>query len=257
MSVTESCRITAQQEISPGIFSMELQTETIASSARPGQFVLVYSRDRSRMLPRPISLCEIDRARGTLRLVYRVTGPGTGTEEFSKYHPGVSLRITGPLGNGFPVGLAAGKRVMLMGGGIGIPPMLETARALPGSTAVLGYRSDCFLKDDFGSCCSVYIATEDGSRGVKGNVLDVVRQENLDADMIFACGPRPMLRAVKEYAAEHGIACYLSLEEKMACGVGACLGCVCTSVEKDEHSQVNNKRVCRDGPVFPAEEVEL
>ena len=101
------------------------------------------------------------------------------------------------------------------------------------------------------------LATEDGSAGTKGNVLDAIRENGLQADVIMACGPTPMLRAIKAYAQEHGIECYLSLEEKMACGVGACLACVCKSKEVDRHSHVHNKRICKDGPVFKAEEVEL
>lgn len=94
------------------------------------------------------------------------------------------------------------------------------------------------------------MATEDGSVGTKGNVLDAIREQNLTADVIYACGPTPMLRAIKEYAAEKGIKCYISLEEKMACGIGACLACVCQSKDVDHHSNVHNKRICKDGPVF-------
>ena len=103
----------------------------------------------------------------------------------------------------------------------------------------------------------MYVATEDGSAGTRGNVLDAVREEKLTADVIFACGPTPMLRAVKQYAAENDIACWISLEERMACGIGACLACVCQSKEVDGHSNVHNKRICKDGPVFKASEVEL
>ena len=96
-----------------------------------------------------------------------------------------------------------------------------------------------------------------GSVGTKGNVMDAIRENGLKADMIYACGPTPMLRAIKQYAEEQGIECYISLEERMACGIGACLACVCRSKEKDAHSNVNNKRICKDGPVFLATEVEI
>ena len=96
-----------------------------------------------------------------------------------------------------------------------------------------------------------------GSVGTKGNVLDAVRENNITGDVIFACGPTPMLRAIKEYAVNNNIPCYVSLEEKMACGIGACLACVCQSKEKDHHSNVNNKRICKDGPVFLSTEVEI
>ena len=103
----------------------------------------------------------------------------------------------------------------------------------------------------------MYAATEDGSAGTKGNVIDAIRENGLDAEIIYACGPTPMLRALKAYAAEHGMECWFSLEEKMACGIGACLACVCKSKDIDEHSHVHYKRICKDGPVFAAEEVEL
>ena len=114
-----------------------------------------------------------------------------------------------------------------------------------------------FLKDEFEQFADVYVATEDGSAGTKGNVLDAVRENNLTADVIFACGPTPMLIAIKEYAVSNNIACFVSLEEKMACGIGACLACVCQSTDIDDHSKVKNKRVCKEGPVFNVKEVEL
>ena len=136
---------------------------------------------------------------------------------------------------------------------------LELAKALDcEKQAVLGYRDAAmFLKEEFEPYAAVYVATEDGSVGTKGNVMDAIRENGLEADVIFACGPTPMLRAIKAYALEHNIECYLSLEEKMACGIGACLACVCKSKDVDEHSHVHNKRICKDGPVFRAEEVEL
>ena len=122
---------------------------------------------------------------------------------------------------------------------------------------VLGYRDELFLNKEFEAYGDVYVATEDGSAGTKGNVMDAIRENGLKADMIYACGPTPMLRAIKQYAEEQGIECYISLEERMACGIGACLACVCKSKEKDAHSNVNNKRICKDGPVFLATEVEI
>ena len=123
---------------------------------------------------------------------------------------------------------------------------------------VLGYRDNqLFLKEEFEPYAGVYVATEDGSAGTKGNVLTVMEKEQLKADVIMACGPMPMLRAIKNYAGEKHIEAYISLEERMACGVGACLGCVCKTVHKDEHSHVNNARICTDGPVFDAREVEI
>lgn len=254
----ESCRIVSQECIGKDIYSMWLQTETIAENAKPGQFVSLYSRDGSKLLPRPISLCEIDRENKRIRIVYRVTGKGTGTEEFSKLHANIAIETMGPLGNGFPLEEAKGKKVFLMGGGIGIPPMLQTAKELDADkTMILGYRDELFLNEEFEAYGKVYVATEDGSAGTKGNVMDAIRENALEADVIFACGPTPMLRAIKAYAAEKGIPCWISMEERMACGIGACLACVCKSKEVDHHSHVHNKRICKDGPVFLSTEVEL
>ena len=250
----ENAVIISQEEIAPGIFSMWLKTEQIAQHAKAGQFISIYCEDGSRMLPRPISICEIDKNDGALHLVYRVAGKGT--QEFSEKNTGMELSVLGPLGNGFPL---KSKKAFLIGGGLGIPPILELAKQLDcEKKIVLGYRnSDMFLLDEFKKYGSVYIATEDGSYGSKGNVLDAIRENDLEADIIYACGPTPMLRALKEYAAEKQMECWISMEEKMACGIGACLACVCKSKEVDAHTNVHNKRVCKEGPVFRAEEVEL
>ena len=114
-----------------------------------------------------------------------------------------------------------------------------------------------FLKEEFEAVGQVFAATEDGSFGTKGNVLDAIREQGLKGDVIFACGPTPMLRALKAWAEREKIECWLSLEERMACGIGACLACVCQSKDVDSHSHVHNKRICKEGPVFRAEEVEL
>ena len=256
----EICTVVSQASIGAGIYSMWIQTDRIAADAKPGQFVSLYTNDKSKILPRPISLCEIDKENGRLHLVYRVTGQGTGTDEFSQMKAGDIIPVLGPLGNGFPVEKAEGKKVFLMGGGIGVPPILELAKQMKceKKQIIAGYR-DChtFLREEFEAAGTLYIATEDGSVGTKGNVMDAIRENALEADVIYACGPTPMLRAIKKYAEENGIECYISLEERMACGIGACLGCVCHSKDIDEHSNVRNKRICKDGPVFRAEEVEL
>ena len=246
-----------QKMIADGICSMWLDAKEVAVQAKPGQFISVYSNDKSRVLPRPISICEIDREKGTLRIVYRVVGKGT--EEFSKAEAGDSFEILGPLGNGFPIEEAKGKKVLMIGGGIGVPPMLQTAKEIEGEAIIVsGYRNqDLFLKEELESAGTLFIATEDGSVGTKGNVVDAIRENQIEADMMFACGPKPMLRALKNYALEKGIPCWISMEEKMACGVGACLACVCQSKDVDSHSHVHNKRICKDGPLFLSTEVEL
>lgn len=251
--------VASQEQLADGIFSMWIQTEA-AKTAKPGQFISMYTNDAAKLLPRPISICEIDAVNGRLRVVYRVTGEDTGTEEFSKLGAGDTIPVIGPLGNGFPLEEAEGKSVFLMGGGIGVPPILELAKQIrcEKTQIVVGYRDEqTFLKEQFEEHGKVYISTEDGSAGTKGNVMDAIREQGLKADIIYACGPTPMLRAIKAFAEENGITCYLSLEERMACGIGACLACVCQSKEKDHHSNVHNKRICKDGPVFLSTEVEI
>lgn len=251
--VRERARI-LKQEIAPDIYSLWIQTEQIAANAKAGQFLSLYCEDESRMLPRPISICEIDREKNALRMVYRIAGKGTA--EFSRKKAGDGLTVLGPLGNGFPL---KEKKAFLIGGGIGIPPILELAKQLDcEKQMILGYRdSRTFLLEEMKAQGPVYLATEDGSLGTKGNVLDAIAANGLDAEIIYACGPTPMLRALKVFAEERQMECYISMEEKMACGIGACLACVCRSTEVDGHTNVHNKRVCKEGPVFDAGEVEL
>ena len=255
----ENAVVISQEMLADGIFSMWLRTEA-SQAAVPGQFISMYTNDGSKLLPRPISICEIDKAEGALRVVYRVTGENTGTKQFSECKAGDTIPVIGPLGNGFPLEKAEGKKAFLMGGGIGVPPILELSKQLNAAEKqiVMGYRdANTFLKEQFEANGTVYVSTEDGSVGTKGNVMDAIRENGLTADIIYACGPTPMLRAIKNYAEENGIECYISLEERMACGIGACLACVCKSKEKDHHTNVHNKRICKDGPVFLSTEVEI
>ena len=253
MKYKESATVMEQEQIASEIYSLWIRTEQIAGEAKPGQFLGIYPGDRSTLLPRPISICETDREKGRLAVVYRVAGQGT--REFSRLQAGDTLEILGPLGNGFPI---KKKKAFLIGGGIGIPPMVQLARELNLEVQVIaGYRDEQFLTDELSENGTLYVATEDGSAGTKGNVMDAVREHGLTADIIYACGPKPMLRAVKAYAEEKGIPCWLSMEERMACGIGACLACICQSKEVDGHTHVQNKRVCKDGPVFLSTEVEL
>ncbi len=254
MKSRESAVVASQERLVADVYSLWLHTRSIAGTAKAGQFLALYSREKSRMLPRPISICAIDREAGTIRLVYRVVGEGT--REFSHLTEGEELTVLGPLGNGFPI--KKGRRPLLIGGGIGIPPMVALAQELGGKAQIIaGYQSERFLTEELRENGTLYLATEDGSAGTKGNVMDAIREGRLDADLIYACGPRPMLRAVKAYAEQKGIECYLSMEERMACGIGACLSCVCRSKDVDAHTHVHNKRVCKDGPVFLSTEVEL
>ena len=183
----ETAVVVSQEELAEGIFSMWLQTNA-AKEAKPGQFISMYTNDGSKLLPRPISICEIDKENGRLRMVYRVTGENTGTEQFSKMKAGDTIPVIGPLGNGFPLEEGTGKKAFLMGGGIGVPPILELAKQLEGEKQiVVGYRNaDTFLQKEFEQNGQVYISTEDGSVGTKGNVMDAIRENGLDAEIIYA-----------------------------------------------------------------------
>lgn len=258
-----SMLVTESSKLAEGIYSLTLQygPEDLPEEVRPGQFAGIFPADGSMLLMRPISICRYMKKERSLRFVYRAAGKGT--RSFTGLLPGDRADMLGILGNGYDTDLMAGKRVLLLGGGIGIPPMLELAEELSRQegtrvTAALGYRnSELFLKEEFEEFCSVLVATEDGSCGTKGNVLDAVRAAGISSDVICACGPMPMLRAVRAYADQAGARCFISLEERMACGVGACLGCVAPTVGKDAHSHVNNTRVCTEGPVFDAADIAL
>lgn len=249
--IKETAKVVRQQQIDEGIFDMELSFPKGAALAKPGQFIEMYCNDKSKLLPRPISICGINKEEGTLRVVYRVAGEGT--KEFSEMKEGDTLEVMGPLGNGFAL---KEEKAIIIGGGIGIPPMLELAKQLNvEKTVVLGYRTSTFLKDEFEAVCDVKVATEDGSQGTKGTVIDAIEKYGVEGKVIYACGPMPMLKALAVYAEEHGMEAQISLEERMACGIGACLGCICKTKEKGHHTNVNNTRICKDGPVFDAKEV--
>lgn len=260
----ETYSIHSINKLSADIIDMWVKADDIAKNAVPGQFVSIYCDDKSTLLPRPISICDTDSENGLLRLVFRIAGKGT--KEFSEKKAGDTLDIIGPLGNGYTASFESIKAmdnpsVTVMGGGIGIPPMLKTAKALNSAginvNIVLGYRDFLFLNDEFSKYGNVYLSTEDGSFGTKGNVIDCIRENDIKSDAILACGPLPMLRGIKSYAADNNIKTWISLEEKMACGIGACLACVCKSTDTDSHSMVKNKRICKDGPVFDAMEVDF
>lgn len=250
-------KVVSQERIGRDIFKLTIDAGHI--DAIPGQFINLFMDDQAHILPRPISVCDITDE--GIVLVYRVAG--IGTESFSRLSAGDEINALGPLGNGFPIeDISPNAHVLAVGGGIGIPPMLYLARQLKSLGiavgAVLGYRDEAFLEAEFSALdIDIYRSSDSGAVGIRGTVIDAMALNEKGCDMIFACGPLPMLKAIQSYAADNAIRAYVSLEERMACGIGACLGCVCKTVDIDEHSGVHNRRVCADGPVFDAREVSL
>ncbi len=250
-------KIISLNKISEDVFDMSLAAPELSCTPRPGQFINIYLNDPARLLPRPISICDYEN--GILRIVFRAVG--AGTHELSKMHVGDFLKIMGPLGNGFYD--MQENEAILFGGGIGIPPMLYLSKILSEShkkvTVLLGYRnSDTFLKKEFEKYGSVFVSTDDGSVGFHGNTVELFDSiYKASSACLYACGPIQMLRGIKNISVNLGLKAQISMEERMACGIGACLACVCKSTEKDAHSNVFNKRICKDGPVFFAEEIEI
>lgn len=248
------CNVRESVMLAPGVFSLWIDAPEIAESAVPGQFVSIYTKSEARLLPRPISICEINRGEKTMRFVYRVVGEGT--EEFSKLSSGDKIEVLGPLGNGFPI---PEKKAILIGGGIGIPPMLALAKACKERpTVVLGYRdATLFLKEEFDKVADVVVATDDRKRGNSRNGYRCHERKKSYGRCYLCLWSDANAPRSKGIRFGKRIETYVSMEERMACGIGACLGCVCQSTEVDSHSNVHNKRVCKDGPVFLSTEVEL
>jgi dihydroorotate dehydrogenase electron transfer subunit len=235
------------------IYSFTISCPEVAAAACPGQFV--HIRARGYTLRRPISICGIDKEKGTLRIVFEIRGEGTA--EIARLNKGDLIDMLAPLGHGFTVDPSYNK-VVLIGGGIGTPPMLPLAKAYGNKAiAISGFRnaSAVILQDDFRQTgAEAILCTDDGSAGIHGFVTQPLKElaEKGGIDAVYACGPMPMLKGVSAICKENGIFCQISLEERMACGIGACLGCACRTVRNDEEYFAH---VCKDGPVFNAEEV--
>lgn len=241
----EDAIIVSNIEIAKDIWKMELKTG-LAKLAKPGQFIEITVPGF--YLRRPISICEIKEE--SLVIIYKILGEGT--LKMTELQENEKLDIFGPLGHGFPI--EEQDSVLLVGGGVGVPPLYETAKQyLKQKTkvdVVLGFndQSQVFYKDEFEQLgCQVHIATMDGSAGTKGTVVDAIKENHIETDFISTCGPLPMLRALNETYTKG----YVSLEARMACGLGACMGCVVK--DKEGHSL----RVCKDGPVFEVGKVAL
>ena len=245
--------IVSRQEPIPGVFDYKIHCPELVAEASPGQFVHIRCGERS--LRRPISICALDRGTGELRLVFEVRGEGT--RELSHLAAGDRMDILGPLGHGFEL-LDPGARAVVVGGGIGTPPLLEGARHYgERCQAILGFRSvkNVILDQDFASACGTVVCTDDGSWGVRGTVLPALEAalQGFCPQIVYACGPKPMLKGIQELCARYPVRCQLSLEERMGCGVGACLVCACKT--RAEDGQENYAHVCKDGPVFEAQSV--
>lgn len=245
--------ITEKKAIAREIYSFVISCPEAAAIASPGQFV--HIRAKGFTLRRPISICGIDKASGTLRIVFEVRGEGTA--ELARLNEGELIDMLAPLGHGFTLNDTF-KRVVLIGGGIGTPPMLPLAEYYgEKATVISGFRSSsaAILQEDFSkTSADTILCTDDGSAGIHGFVTQPFKElaENGSIDAVYACGPMPMLKGIAGICKEKGIYCEISLEERMACGIGACLGCACRTLRNDEEYFAH---VCKDGPVFKAEEV--
>lgn len=254
MKYTQGKYIIAEKSaIARNIYSFTISCPEIAQVAVPGQFV--HIRIGSFTLRRPISICGIDPVKGTLRIVFEIRGEGTSA--IADLNKGDVVDMLAPLGHGFTVNPDF-KKVILIGGGIGTPPMLPLAKAYgEKAVAISGFRnaSAVILQEDFAAAgAETILCTDDGSAGIHGFVTQPLEElvRNGGVDAVFACGPTPMLKRITEICKENSVYCEISLEERMACGIGACLGCACKTKRNDEEYFAH---VCKDGPVFKAEEV--
>ena len=254
MSIQEICRAASNTRLGEGLYQLVLDAPQIAAAAQCGQFVHIACGEGN-LLRRPISICEA--GEGRLRIVFQVKGEGT--RWLADRKEGDTLDVLGPLGHGFDTA-ALGARPVLIGGGLGWPPMLQTGKCAKAAgaapRAVLGFRNQgaVILEEDFRAVCETFVTTDDGSYARHGFVTDVLKELVADATGVAACGPKPMLKAIAAIAKQAGLPCQVSMEERMGCGIGACLVCACAL--KAENGETRYGHVCKDGPVFNAEEVE-
>lgn len=245
------CRIIENKELCSNIYELIIECPEIAGMAKPGQFLHIKPCEvLEPLLRRPVSISRIYRDNGCISLIYQVIG--RGTKYIAAMKPGEALDVMGPLGNGFPV--FPGKKCAVAGGGMGVAPLLEIAGNLEACDAYLGFRSETFKLEEFKSVCGgLYVATEDGSVGSPGYVTGLMN--NMDSyDIVYTCGPKPMMKIVKEICEKNSVRCYVSIEERMGCGIGACLVCACKIRDGDTW---HYKKACTDGPVFEAGEVDF
>ena len=245
----QDCLLTAKYQLTPTIYDFRLKNEELAELTRPGQFVHILIPGKT--LRRPISVCDVEN--GEIRIVFEVRGEGTAI--LAECNTGSLINIIAPLGNGFETDKT--KKTVFIGGGIGVPPMLYSAKnGGEGSVVINGFRdkSAVILSKDFRSTgLRVIETTDNGSYGIHGFVTEPLKEVIADMDRVCACGPMPMLKNIAKIAKEFNKPCFVSLEQRMACGVGACLGCAVAIKDGDS---IRYKHVCKEGPVFSGEEVE-
>ena len=251
--------VVSSQKVNEHVYKMVFDCPEIAKEAEMGQFINVYLDKGEMILPRPISIQDADKEKGNLSIMYHIAGKGT--EYMANIGVGKKLNIAGPLGNGFE--FKNYKKLAIIGGGIGVPPMYYTAKIIKEKhpdaeiQAFIGFRSAeyAILEAEFKALgVTVTVATDDGSYDYHGNALNAFKESGFSADAVFACGPAVMLKFVSAYAAEKGIACQVSMEERMACGIGACVGCA-IAIKNISEKGYEFKKVCKDGPVFDGAEV--
>ncbi|GAB6514522.1 dihydroorotate dehydrogenase electron transfer subunit [Bacillus toyonensis] len=248
-----------QKEIAKNIYELVLQGTLVQQMNEPGQFVHIkVAEGIAPLLRRPISICNVDQEKNEFTMLYRAEGQGTKTLATRKQ--GEMVDVLGPLGHGFPVEEAEpGQTALLVGGGIGVPPLYELSQRLVAKGVrvihILGFQTKdvVFYEEKFAELGDTYVATVDGTHGTKGFVTDVIDNYGIDFDILYSCGPLAMLRALEGRYKEKKA--YISLEERMGCGIGACFACVCHLQE--DPSGHSYKKVCSDGPVFPIGEVVL
>lgn len=254
--------VVSQKLLAPKIYELVLQGELVNEMKEPGQFLHIRVKRQDLLLRRPISLADINPQEKTCTLIYRVEGEGT--LDMSELKSGDLLDVMGPLGHGFPVtDITPEDHVLIVGGGIGVPPLYALSKAITAKGAkvhhVLGFASKevIFYEEAFKQLGEVSISTDDGSYGTKGHVgtiLDQLVTKDFQPTAVYACGASGMLRRIDQQFHDHPRA-YMSLEERMACGTGACYACVC-HLQQDE-TKTKSKRVCKDGPVFQTGEVVI
>ena len=252
----ETMKVVAQDEIAPTIYELVLEGEMV-EAMRAGQFLHLRVPDDAHLLRRPISISSINKSKNQCHLIYRIEGSGTAI--FSTLKAGDSLDVMGPQGNGFDLSdLDKQSHVLLVGGGIGVPPLFEVARQLHDRgveiTTVLGFatKDAVILENELSKYGQVFVTTDDGSYGIKGNVSVVINDFANEFDAIYSCGAPGMMKYINQTFYDHPRA-YLSLESRMACGMGACYACVLKVPDRETVSQ----RVCEDGPVFKTGTVVL